>query len=76
MQIESQRLTNLVNDLVDLSRLQARDAVEGRRASSRSTAWSSEAVDTTKLLGRAREIDVVVGRADRRRRCSATRPSS
>lgn len=61
MQVESQRLTNLVNDLVDLSRLQARDAVKDGDLVEVDRVVS-EAVDTTKLLAGAREIDVVVGR--------------
>lgn len=62
MQVESQRLTNLVNDLIDLSRLQSgdplkhSDRVEVNRL-------VSEALDATKLLANAREIDVVVGDA-------------
>ena len=40
MQVESQRLTNLINDLVDLSRLQGARRDQGRPRSSRSTAWS------------------------------------
>ena len=62
MQVESQRLTNLVNDLIDLSRLQSgdplkhSDRVEVNRI-------VSEALDATKLLANAREIDVVVGDA-------------
>jgi two-component system sensor histidine kinase SenX3 len=62
MQVESQRLTNLVNDLVDLSRLQARDAVKDGDVVEIDRVVS-EAVDTTKLLAGAREIDVVVGNA-------------
>jgi two-component system, OmpR family, sensor histidine kinase SenX3 len=59
MQIESHRLTNLINDLVDLSKLQGADVdytdlVEMDRV-------VSEAVDATKTLAAAREIDVMVG---------------
>ena len=60
MQVESQRLSNLVNDLIDLSRLQSgdplkdSDRVEVDRV-------VMEALDATKLLANAREIDVVVG---------------
>ncbi|MGE4115389.1 MAG: sensor histidine kinase [Candidatus Nanopelagicales bacterium] len=59
MQVESQRLTALMNDLVDLSRLQgaevaAAEPVEIDRI-------VAEAVDATKLPAGAREIDVVVG---------------
>lgn len=60
MQVESQRLTNLVNDLVDLSRLQARDAIKDGEVVEIDRVVS-EAVDTTKLLAGAREIEVVVG---------------
>jgi two-component system sensor histidine kinase SenX3 len=60
MQVESQRLTNLVNDLVDLSRLQARDAVKDGDVVEIDHVVA-EAVDTTKLLAGAREIEVVVG---------------
>jgi two-component system sensor histidine kinase SenX3 len=61
MQVESQRLTNLVNDLVDLSRLQASDATRGGEVVEIDRVVA-EAVDTTKLLAGAREIDVVAGR--------------
>jgi two-component system sensor histidine kinase SenX3 len=60
MQVESQRLTNLVNDLIDLSRLQARDAIKGGEVVEVDHVVA-EAVDTTKLLAGAREIEVVVG---------------
>jgi two-component system sensor histidine kinase SenX3 len=60
MQIESQRLSNLVSDLVDLSRLQSGDPLkDGDRVEVDHVV--SEAVDATKLLAHAREIDVVVG---------------
>ena len=59
MQVESTRLSNLINDLVDLSKLQGaehqyHDLVEIDRV-------VAEAVDATKTLATAREIDVVVG---------------
>jgi two-component system sensor histidine kinase SenX3 len=60
MQVESQRLTNLVNDLVDLSRLQASDATRDGEVVEIDRVVA-EAVDTTKLLAGAREIDVVAG---------------
>jgi two-component system, OmpR family, sensor histidine kinase SenX3 len=66
MQVESQRLTNLVNDLVDLSRLQAHDAVKGGEVVEIDRVVA-EAVDTTKLLAGAREIEVVVGQPIRAR---------
>jgi two-component system sensor histidine kinase SenX3 len=60
MQIESQRLSNLVNDLVDLSRLQSGDPLKSSERVEIDRVVS-EAVDATKLLASAREIDVVVG---------------
>ncbi|HET7902410.1 MAG TPA: ATP-binding protein [Candidatus Nanopelagicales bacterium] len=60
MQVESQRLSNLVNDLVDLSRLQSGDPLKSSEAVEVDRVVS-EAVDSTKLLASAREIDVVVG---------------
>ena len=59
MQVESNRLSNLVNDLVDLSKLQGadqqyHDLVDMDRV-------VSEAVDATKTVANAREIDVLVG---------------
>jgi two-component system sensor histidine kinase SenX3 len=60
MQIESQRLSNLVNDLVDLSRLQSGDPLKSSERVEMDRVVS-EAVDATKLLASAREIDVVVG---------------
>jgi two-component system sensor histidine kinase SenX3 len=60
MQIESQRLSNLVNDLVDLSRLQSGDPLKSSERVEIDRVVS-EAVDATKLLASAREIDVMVG---------------
>jgi two-component system sensor histidine kinase SenX3 len=60
MQVESQRLSNLVNDLVDLSRLQSGDPLKHSEHVEMDRVVS-EAVDATKLLANAREIDVVVG---------------
>ncbi len=60
MQIESQRLTNLVNDLVDLSRLQSGDPLKHSELVDIDRVMS-EAVDATKMLAHAREIDVVCG---------------
>ncbi len=60
MQVESQRLTNLVNDLVDLSRLQSVDPMKSAEPVEIDRVVS-EAVDATKLLASAREIDVAVG---------------
>ena len=60
MQVESARLTNLVNDLVDLSRLQSHDSLKHGEPVEIDHVVS-EAVDATKLLAGAREIDVVVG---------------
>jgi two-component system sensor histidine kinase SenX3 len=64
MQVESQRLSNLVNDLVDLSRLQSGDPLKHSELVEMDRVVS-EAVDATKLLANAREIDVVVGDACR-----------
>jgi two-component system sensor histidine kinase SenX3 len=60
MQVESQRLSNLVNDLVDLSRLQSRDPLKDSEPVDIDRVVS-EAVDATKLLAHARDIDVIVG---------------
>jgi len=60
MQIESQRLSNLINDLVDLSRLQSGDPLKDSDLVEMDRVVS-EAVDATKLLANARDIDVVVG---------------
>ena len=60
MQVESQRLSNLVSDLVDLSRLQSRDPLKDSEAVDIDRIVS-EAVDATKLLAHAREIDIVIG---------------
>jgi two-component system sensor histidine kinase SenX3 len=60
MQVESQRLTNLVNDLVDLSRLQSGDPLKHSEVVDVDHVMS-EAVDATKMLAHAREIDVVSG---------------
>jgi two-component system sensor histidine kinase SenX3 len=62
MQVESQRLTNLVNDLIDLSRLQSGDPLKHSERVEVNR-LVSEALDATKLLANAREIDVVVGDA-------------
>lgn len=59
MQIESQRLTALMNDLVDLSRLQGAGVENAERVEVDRIV--AEAVDATKLAAGAREIDVVVG---------------
>ncbi len=60
MQAESQRLTNLVNDLIDLSRLQGGE----QPADAHPVAvvrLVAEAVEATRLIAQAREIEVVVG---------------
>ncbi len=59
MQIESQRLSNLVNDLIDLSRLQSHDPLR-HPGPVEIDHLVSEAVDATKLLAHARDIEVVV----------------
>lgn len=60
MQVESQRLTNVVNDLIDLSRLQSGDLIT-HSALVDIDHVMAEAVDATKLIAHAREIDVIVG---------------
>jgi two-component system sensor histidine kinase SenX3 len=59
MQVESRRLTNLVNDLVDLSRLQGAEIAGSEPVEV--DRLIAEAVDATKMSAGAREIDVVVG---------------
>jgi two-component system sensor histidine kinase SenX3 len=58
MQVESQRLTALMNDLVDLSRLQGAELGEAEPVEVDRVV--AEAVDATKLSAAAREIEVVV----------------
>jgi two-component system sensor histidine kinase SenX3 len=60
MQVESQRLSNLISDLVDLSRLQSNDPLKDSEVVEIDR-LVAEAVDATKLVATAREIDVVVG---------------
>lgn len=60
MQVESQRLSNLITDLVDLSRLQSNDPLKHSELVEIDR-MIAEAVDSTKLIATAREIDVVVG---------------
>ncbi len=60
MQVESQRLSNLISDLVDLSRLQSNDPLKHSEIVEIDR-LVAEAVDATKLIATAREIDVVVG---------------
>ncbi|MBI1378727.1 MAG: two-component sensor histidine kinase [Frankiales bacterium] len=64
MQVESQRLSNLISDLVDLSRLQSGDPLKHSERVEVDRVVA-EAVDATKLLATAREIDVVVGEPSR-----------
>jgi len=60
MQVESQRLSNLVSDLVDLSRLQSGDPLrDGTRVEVARVV--SEAADTAKMLAAARDIEIVLG---------------
>ena len=59
MQIESRRLTNLMNDLVDLSRLQGAEVAGSEPVEV--DRLVAEAVDATKMSAGAREIDVIVG---------------
>jgi len=60
MLVESQRLTNVVNDLIDLSRLQSGDPLKDSKLVDVDHIVA-EAVDSTKLIANSREIDVVVG---------------
>jgi two-component system sensor histidine kinase SenX3 len=60
MQGEAVRLANLVNDLVDLSRLQGGEPIKDP-VPVEVDRVVAEAVDATKTLAHAREIDVVVG---------------
>jgi len=60
MQVESVRLSNLITDLVDLSRLQSNDPLKDSEVVDIDRVVA-EAVDATKLIATAREIDVVVG---------------
>ncbi len=60
MLVESQRLTNVVNDLIDLSRLQSGDPLKDSELVEVDRVIA-EAVDSTKLIANSREIDVVVG---------------
>ncbi len=60
MQGEAVRLGNLVNDLVDLSRLQGGEPLKEPRPVEIDRVVA-EAVDSTKTLAHAREIEVVVG---------------
>jgi two-component system, OmpR family, sensor histidine kinase SenX3 len=60
MQVESQRLSNLITDLVDLSRLQSNDPLKHSEIVEVDR-LVAEAVDATKLIATAREIEVVVG---------------
>jgi two-component system sensor histidine kinase SenX3 len=60
MQVESHRLSNLITDLVDLSRLQSNDPLKHSELVEVDR-LVAEAVDATKLIATAREIEVVVG---------------
>jgi len=60
IQTEAQRLSRLVNDLSDLSRLQGSD-VPQRGNAIPVARISAEAIDTVKLLAQARSIDFAVG---------------
>ena len=60
MQVESQRLSNLISDLVDLSRLQSVDPLKDSEVVEIDHVVT-EAIDATKLLAHAREIEVVTG---------------
>jgi two-component system, OmpR family, sensor histidine kinase SenX3 len=59
MRAEAQRLSNLVTDLMDLSRLQGEGLLDAHPVSV--DAVLSEAVDAMRLVAQAKEIEVVVG---------------
>ena len=58
IQLEAQRLSSLVRDLTDLSRLQSED-VTLHAAYVPAARVAAEAIDTTRLLAQAKRIDVV-----------------
>ncbi len=60
MQTEAERLSRLVNDLSDLSRLQS-DQVPARGNAVPVQRIVSEAIDTVRLLGQRRSIEFVTG---------------
>jgi len=60
MQTESVRLAALVQDIIELSRLQGADVVQGGRPVDLNTVVA-EAVDRNKLTAEAKEISIVVG---------------
>jgi two-component system, OmpR family, sensor histidine kinase SenX3 len=59
MRSEAQRLSNLVSDLMDLSRLQGEGLLSARSVSVDDVI--AEAIDAMRLVAHAKEIDVVVG---------------
>jgi two-component system, OmpR family, sensor histidine kinase SenX3 len=59
MRAEAQRLSNLVTDLMDLSRLQGEGLLDAHSVSI--DAVLAEAVDAMRLVAQAKEIEVVVG---------------
>jgi two-component system sensor histidine kinase SenX3 len=60
MQHEAQRLSRLVQELLDLSRLQGGDPLPGA-AAVRVDAVVEEAVDRTRLVAEAKQIDIIRG---------------
>ena len=63
MQIESMRLSNLVNDLVDLSKLQGAEVFDSELIDMDRVV--SEAIDATKTIAHGRDIEVIVGAPSR-----------
>jgi len=60
MQIEATRLSNLVRDIIDLSRLQGADPAKVPELLEVDRIVN-EAIDATRLVAQAKDIDVVVG---------------
>ena len=60
MQVEAARLTNLVTDLIDLSRLQGDDPL-GHAEPVPVDNMVAEAIDSTRLLAAAKSIDIFAG---------------
>lgn len=63
MHVEANRLANLINDVIDLSRLQGGDPLAGAESVS-VTDLVAEAVDFVRSAAEARKIDIVVGGDD------------
>ena len=68
MQVESHRLTQLVKEIVDLSRLQVADTLQRAPASSTWPQAVHEAIDRSRLAAEAKGIEIAA--ACRRGDCS------